>query len=447
MPADIITNAVASAVGSVALLLHPTDHHKPGGNTAPAIEATAEEASETLFGEWGGIRCCWEDHGFEFTVQYIAEGMANVSGGVKKGTAYNGLLNLAADVDLDKSIGWGGATFHSCLLVPHGKSPSDYIGDSFAASNLDADGELHLFELWLEQSLANDKLSIRVGQMAIDQEFAFTEQGVLFNNACFGWFPIAGNNVTAPVYPQGAPGVRLKINTCEKSYVQAAIVDGDIDPNGDNVHGTKVKFNEGALVIGEAGYNWSLGNKPGVAKLGGWYHTAHTDHVRKDDTGLSLADPGTSGTAESIKGNWGLYAAAEQVLWKENSDDKESAEGLGVFGRLGYAPSDRNALGFYAECGVTRTGLLPGRDDDVCGIAIAYGRVSSDTRGFVEDDNFFNATGAAVPDYEMVIEAEYQINVRPGLVVQPGVQFVIHPGGSSDTQNATVIGLRTIIDF
>ena len=446
MPADIITNAVASTVGSVALLLHPGDHPQQPTNE-PKLEAPADEVCETLFGEWGGFKSSMNDHGLDLSVQYISEGMANINGGVKKGTAYNGLLGVIAEADLDKAIGWSGATFHTHLLVPHGKSPSDYIGDAFAASNLDADGELHLFELWLEQSLLEDKLNIRLGQMAVDQEFAFTEQGALFNNAAFGWFPIAGNNVTAPVYPQGAPGVRVRLNTCEQSYLQFAVVDGDIDPNGDNVHGTKVKFNEGALILGEAGYNWDNDGKAGAAKLGAWYHTAHADHVRTDDTGLSLADPGTSGTPESIKGNWGIYAGAEQVLWKENCEEKDCAQGLGVFSRVGYAPSDRNFLGFYAEGGVTRTGLLPGRDDDVCGIAIAYGRVSSETRGLTEDDNFFNATGAAVPDHEMVIEAEYQINVRPGFVLQPGVQFVIHPGGSSDTKDATVVSLRAVLDF
>jgi porin len=442
MPADIITNAVASTVGSLALLLNPTEHKSEAETSTN--EASAE-ASETLLGNWGGKRDAWSDHGYDFTIQYIGEGMANTSGGNKRGIVYNGLLNVAADVNLDKAAGWKGATFHTGLLLPHGRSITDnYVGDSYVASNLDADGELHLFELWLEQSFAEDKFSVRLGQMAVDQEFAFTEQGALFNSSAFGWFPIFG--ATAPVYPQGAPGVRLKWNTCEQSYLQFAVVDGDIDPNADNTHGVKTKFNEGALILGEAGYNWDNNGKAGSVKLGAWYHTAHTDHVRTDDTGLSLADPLTSGTPESIKGNWGLYAAAEQVLWKE-SDDKDSEQGLGVFGRVGYEPSDRNFLGFYAEGGVTRTGLLPGRDDDVSGIGIAYGRVSSDTRGFVEDDKFFNATGSAVPDHEMVIEAEYQINVRPGLVVQPGVQFIVHPGGSSATKDATIIGLRTIIDF
>ena len=278
MPADIITNAVVSTVGSIALLLNPTER-KPAEATTNAPEA---KPAGTLLGNWGGARDVWSDHGFDFTVQYIGEVMANTSGGIKRGTVYNGLLNVAADVNLDKAVGWGGATFHTGFLLPHGRSLSThYSGDSFAASNLDADGELHLFELWLEQSFADDLFSIRAGQLAIDQEFGFTEQGALFNNSAFGWFPIVG--ATAPVYPQGAPGVRLRLNTCEQSYLQFAVVDGDIDPNCDNVHGAKVKFNEGALVIAEAGYNWSHNNKPGMVKLGGWYHTAHTDHVRTDN--------------------------------------------------------------------------------------------------------------------------------------------------------------------
>ncbi len=444
MPADIITNAVASSVGSIALLLNPTElRHDAESSGTNAPEA---EASDKLFGEWGGFRSIWSDHGFDFTVQYIGEGMANTSGGIKRGQVYNGLLNMAADLNLDKSFGWKSATLHTGVLLPHGRSLSTYYsGDSFVASNLDADGELHLFELWLEQNFAEDKFSVRVGQMAVDQEFAFTEQGALFNNSAFGWFPIVG--ATAPVYPQGAPGVRIKLNTWEQSYLQFAVVDGDIDPSGDNVHGTKVKFNEGALVLGEGGYNWNHNNKPGSIKIGAWYHTAHTDHVRTDDTGLSLADPLTSGAPESIKGNWGVYAAAEQVIWKENSDDKDSKQGVGVFGRTGYEPSDRNFLSFYAEAGVTRTGLLSGRDYDVCGLGIAYGRVSSDTRGLVKDDNFFNAGGAAVPDHEIVIEVEYQFKLRPGFVIQPGIQFIKHPSGSADIKDSTVIGLRTIIDF
>lgn len=450
MPMDIATNS-AAALGSLALLLNPPAE-PPATGIAPA---PASEPATTLLGDWGGLRSKASDQGFEFTVQYIAEGAGNVSGGVDQGAVYNGLLNLAADVDFEKLAGWNGAIFHAAMLYPHGRSLTEhYVNDLFTLSNLDASDDVHLFELWLEQSLFDGKFSARVGQMAVDQEFAFTEQGALFANAAFGWFPIAGNNVTAPVYPQGAPGVRLKWQPTEQSFLQFAVTDGDVNPtdaagNETNPHGVEFRFDEGAFLIGEAGYQWTFAEetKPGMVKFGGWYHTEDSASMRWDDTGLSLADPLTSGNPATLGGNWGIYVAAEQVLWKEDPADQESAQGLGIFGRAGYAPADRNTLGLYLEGGVTRTGLLPGRDDDVCGLGVAYGRLSQEVRGLGSDANFYNGTTDPLPDYELVIEAEYQIQIRPGLAVQPGVQYIIHPGGSAAIDDALVFSLRAVLDF
>lgn len=450
MPLEIITNSV-SAYGSLALLLHPTVEPLPAevrSNAAP------EAVAENLLGDWAGVRKKLSASGFDFTVQYIGEVAGNVSGGVRRGTVYNGLVNLASDVDFDKLAGWRGGAFHAAMLYPHGNSLTEkYAGDLFTVSNLDASDDVHLFELWLEQKFFGDQLSLRFGQMAVDQEFAFTDQGALFASAAFGWFPIAGNNVVAPVYPQGAPGVRLRWQASESAYLQFAVTDGDINPvdaagHETNPHGVKVRFDEGAFLIGEAGYSWNLAEtKPGMVKLGGWYHTARTAQMRWDDTGLSLADPLSSGTAATRGCNWGLYVAAEQVLWKENPEAKESLQGLSVFCRAGHAPSDRNTLGLYLEGGVTRTGWLPGRDNDVCGVGIAYGQLSCPVRDLSADANFFYATADPLPDYELVIEAEYQIQIRPGCAVQPGLQYIIHPGGSRAIANALVLSLRTILDF
>lgn len=450
MPIDIATNS-AAALGSLAFLLSPPAEPPPTG----IVPSAAPEVTARLSGDWGGWRSRASDRGFAFTVQYIAEGAGNVSGGGDQGAVYNGLVNLAADVNFEKLTGWEGGTFHVAMLYPHGRSLTEhYVHDLFTLSNLDASDDVHLFELWVEQNLFAGTLSARLGQMAVDQEFAFTEQGALFANSAFGWFPIAGNNVTAPVYPQGAPGVRLKWQPTEQSFLQFAITDGDVNPtdaagNETNPHGVEFRFDEGAFMIGEAGYAWMLANKtkPGMVKFGGWYHTADAPSLRWDDTGLSLADPLSSGNPATYSGNWGVYLAAEQVLWKEDPADQESTQGLGVFGRAGYAPADRNPLGLYLEGGVTRTGFLPGRDDDVCGLGIAYGQLSRAAQDLGADANYFNATTDPVPDYELVIEAEYQIQLRPGLAVQPGLQYIIHPGGSAAIDDALVISLRTVLDF
>jgi porin len=451
MPIDLITNAVTS-LGSLALLVSPqreTTAEISAATNAPA----ASVASDKLLGDWGGRRTRWSDAGYDFTIQYLGEGTGNVSGGRRRGAVYNGLLNVGAHVDLEKAAGWSGASFHTTMLFPHGRSLTDhYVGDLYRLSNLDATDNVHLFELWLEQNFAGGKYSLRAGQLAVDQEFACTEQGALFGSAAFGWFPIVG--AAAPVYPQGAPGARFAWRPSDKIFWQAAVVDGDVNPTAasgreSNPHGLKVKLDEGALILTEAGINWSLAQntRPGSFKLGGWYHTDKRDDVRLDAAGLSLADPLSTGTPKAHAGNWGIYLAAEQIVWRENPADKNDSQGLGVFSRLGYAPPDRNLLEYYAEFGATRTGWLPHRDDDVCGLAVAFGRMGGDTGDLVRDQNKFNATRAPLPDYELVIEAAYQVKVHPGLAVQPSVQYIAHPGGSAAVADALVLGLRAIIDF
>jgi porin len=58
-----------------------------------------------------------------------------------------------------------------------------------------------------------------------------------------------------------------------------------------------------------------------------------------------------------------------------------------------------------------------------------------------------NLSPGALPDYEMAIEATYQINLAPWWSLQPDFQYIIHPGGSRAIDDAIVIGLRTKISF
>jgi porin len=71
---------------------------------------------DTLTGDWGGLRTTLADKGITFTASYIGEVFANVQGGMKRGTTYDGLFLPQIDVDMDKLVGWQGATFKfQCL--------------------------------------------------------------------------------------------------------------------------------------------------------------------------------------------------------------------------------------------------------------------------------------------------------------------------------------------
>src|SRR5439155_9644854 len=80
-----------------------TDDDKPADPDTG--ESTVEE--KTL----GILPNPLEKYGVKFAATYIGEMLGNVSGGLKQGTIYEGRLNLAVDVDLQKLAGLNQLTF------------------------------------------------------------------------------------------------------------------------------------------------------------------------------------------------------------------------------------------------------------------------------------------------------------------------------------------------
>jgi len=449
-------NALAGLV-SVAIPAGAQSVQATRTNTATADLPTtsAAPASEHLIPDWRGYRARWSDHGFDYSVTYIGEVLGNVSGGLKPGVIYEGLLKVQLDFDTEKLGGWKSGAFHVSALYPHGEGLSQhYLGDLFTLSNIDADDSLRLFEFWYEQQIVPGRLSLRLGQLGADEEFASTESGAAFINGTVGWPAVIAANAHTPAYPVGTPGARLAINLGQGWALQTAVYNGDPCAEDSaskalNAHGVSWSFRD-AFFIAELKRAWNHQETetglPGQAKFGGWYHTGEFDHQRLDDTARSLGDPASTGHPLQIQGDWGLYLTAEQQLWRKSAAGSKSKQGLGLFTRLGASPGDRNPLAYYAEGGVTYTGLVPGREEDVCGVAVVHGHMSQDARRLAEECNRRSATADPLPDYEMVVEATYRVAVRPGLKIQPVAACVIHPGGAPG-HNALVIGLRTSLDL
>jgi carbohydrate-selective porin OprB len=47
----------------------------------------------------------------------------------------------------------------------------------------------------------------------------------------------------------------------------------------------------------------------------------------------------------------------------------------------------------------------------------------------------------------MTLEWTYGWTVKPGLLVQPDLQYLINPGGNNAIPNALAIGLNVVFDF
>lgn len=111
-----------------------------------------------------------------------------------------------------------------------------------------------------------------------------------------------------------------------------------------------------------------------------------------------------------------------------------SVQGLSGFLSLSYAPPERNKIDRMAVAGLSYRGLVPGRESDVAAFNVAYGHFS---REMAKRDR---ALGNPTKDLELVLELNYRIAIAPWLFVQPDIQGIIHPGGSSDIDDAVVIG-------
>jgi porin len=301
-----------------------------------------------------------------------------------------------------------------------------------------------------------------VGQLAADSEFAISEYGGLFLNGTFGWPGGLAANAATPAYAVATPGFRLRTDPLPQLYFQAAVFDGNpdsfrTDGSPMNNNGTHVNFNEeeGLFSVYELGYKLNQQEKdqglPGTYKMGGWWHSDIVGDPRFDSAKVALAFPLT-GEAKAHDGIWGVYGIVDQMVWREPK--QEGDQGLGLFYRVMGSPGDRSTLEFYTDGGLNYKGLIPGRDDDLFGIGVAYGQMGGGFRGAQRDLNWANAlTGWAsgpnprLPHDEMVIETTYQIQLTPWCYLQPDFQYIIHPGGSAQLPDAVVIGMRTGLVF
>jgi porin len=432
---------------------------------APSAQAADKPNSiweqETLTGDWGGARTALKQRGVDITLDYIGETFHVLSGGLFKRPSYEGRAEFSVDTDLQKLVGWAGAATHVTVFDIHnsGHHVAEHIGSIADPSNIDAVPTTRLFTAWFEQSFGT-RFSVRIGQLAGDDEFITSETAGGLINGTFGWAGILAANMTngGPAYPLATPGVRVKVKPTDQLSVLAAVFSGDPagpncndDPQRCNAHGTTFSFYGGALWMGEAQYALDAGGLAGVYKLGGWYATTNfaNQHFGIDPTGavLTLADPSMP---EPLfhRGDWGIYGVADQTVWRG------PASSLNLFVRGGASPSDRNLISYYVDGGAGIKGLLPGRAGDVLTFGVAYARISRDTVALDQDMLAIAGPPYAIRDAEIVVEASYAAQIAPWWIVQPDIQYIVRPNGGQNPDDPTLThghafvgGIRSTIKF
>jgi porin len=440
--------AILAMSVSLPCMSHAADE-KPAANTS------IKKSPREILADWG----------VQFNATYIAEVFGNASGGMRRGSIYTGRLDLGADADLEKIVGWTGAKFHANMYQIHGQGLSrDYIGNLMLVSGVEALPATRLYELWIEQSLFDGRLLVKVGQQASDVEFIDSKYDDIFTNSALGWPGITGINLLSggPSPPLAVPGVRIKAQLSDSIAAYAAIFDGDAAPPGPddpqikNRNGLLFRVNDPPWIIGQLKYGFQLGESklPGTITGGAWKHLGEFNDQRYAIGGLAQADPTSSGEPQKLRGNQGIFGVYEQMLARAAPG---SDKGIGFFVRTSVSPSDRNLISFYLDGGFQFGGFNEARPNDRFGIAMTYARISDAARAADRDVQAFTGAPFPVRDFEVVFEMTYLAEIQAGWTVQPVFQYVFHPGGGIPDPNdptqtrrikdAAVFGLRSTFSY
>lgn len=416
-----------------------------------------------MLGTWGGLRTDLAQHGVNFEFFYAGSVPDNLAGGLKTGAVYQGIVLSTVDLDSEKLLGYEGGTLHASGLWIDGAGSfsGKYSGDYNRVNLLDFGHFLRLGELSYQQKFLDDKLSLRVGELSVDSDFCVAEyytsfcQFSLINQTWF--YPsFASNPFDVPGFPTtshglattplATPGAVVSWNPSRCVGLQAGLYDGSPDTT---YTGTRFDINQrnGALGYLELALrHHPATNDPapgGTLKLGGFYHSSQFTDAHDGVFYAAGLDP----APREHTGDYGLYVLAEQQLWLSHGKADPAQRGLVGFARALGGPPDRGLTDLELDAGLVARGPLPSREWDSLAVAASYLQFSRGIRHAQQELDQL-APGSVVPvDYEGVLEVSYKAQLTAWWTLQPDIQYVVHPGGSAGTPNATVFILQTCLRF
>lgn len=349
------------------------------------------------------------------SAEYVADATV-VAQGPRTGTRYTDLLDVAADLSLEQTLGW-----HGARLVLHGQAmaggePNKLAGTLQGINNSEVtDNRARLFEAYVEQAFAGPLPgSLRLGFSDLNAEFYANEPAGLLIAPAFGiGSELSATGPNGPsIFPSTALGARLRVEPGHGIYVQAAALDAKAGVPGD-AGGVPPLFRNGLLLISEAGI--ASGDGPRVA-IGAWRYTHRQDDLVRTD---AAGDPLRRRAA-------GAYLLTEAPL------------GKGVTGFLRAGLSDGRTSPYKGgwQAGFLATGVFPGRPDGQLSFGMDQGLLGHAFRSGMR------AAGEPLRHAETGFELTYADTLAPWLTVQPDVQYVRTTARTAGSRDAVVLTLR-----
>jgi porin len=410
---------------------------------APQAGFAADNAY--LLGDWNGARTRLADEGVTFNLGYTSEIAHNTSGGSDNLTRYSDQWLLGAELDLQKLWGWQDGKFTVSITDRNGRDlgTDARLGTFQQVQEVYGRGQTwRLTNFYLSQALMHGRLQLKVGRMGIGGDFAAFSCD--FQNLTFcGAQP--GNLVGSywANWPVSVWAGVAKLNLAPESYLQLGVyqVNPSYVSDSYNVHrGLVPNFpggTTGALIPLEYGYVPTQGfhGLPGSYKIGAWYNTSDAADLMLDQNRAPLGS--TSVGALQRDGAYGAYINLQQQV-----TGVAGGQGATVFLNATQADKFTAATDAQVAAGVQYKGAFA-RPRDVIGVAVGT------THGNGRRANAQRIANSAIVNdgYEVAAEVYYGWTPVPSVTIRPNLQFIKHPGGTGQNDDAVVVGLKTSIVF
>jgi porin len=398
-----------------------------------------------LTGDWGGVRTDWARHGVFIDVYSTSYYQSVTSGGLKTGGAFVQNTQASLNIDTGRAGLWSGGLLHLTLHSRFGDTPANtftagatvpqYTGLAFP-DPLRANDVLPA-QFFLTQSLTKE-VSVLLGKVAVvylpDQTLFGDSYKYYFANFNFNKSPIALNFFNAVSW--AALGVWAP-------SPQFVVYGGVLDPNSKADNFADHAFDTVNLYItsilsytveGLPGqfspaFNWS--NKPKL-NLELPFGPLTTLAATSQAVGALIGASPTDGLPANFKDqSWAAIANVSQYLYvmddattiAQKLKSGQPLRGIGIFGRVGYAPQATNPVTSYASVALVAHGLFNGREYDSFGAGFYYNKISNNLKTDIAQLTLGNASASD----ETGIEVFYDFAVTPAIRLIPGYQHIWHP--------------------
>ncbi len=401
-----------------------------GATSGGFADATAEKSpySDRLTGDWGGARTQLADAGVEVFAYYNSITASNVSGGNDRDTNFAGDLFAGLQFDLDQLLGWEDTTFTLTGINRHGSDITPSIGSQYSVMQLVGGQNTFLYNVTFEKLFADGDIAVKFGRMSATDDFVGSPfYSYSLNNAVNGQIRAVLFDGVMTSYPFPVWGGRVKAKLSEESSLQVGLFQLTEDMWDPEKHGLDMSITgtDGLSLFVQ--YDWT----PEIAGRPARFYVGLNQTFS-----FELDEFNSSDTTDNLTR---FFAHADYQVYRESAD---SDEGLSLFLTFAYNDQDEVAIiPVQSTFGAHYKGLLPGRPDDRTVFFMTYGGFSDAYSGGLVAD-----MGSPV-DYEMLFELGHRIQLTEYAYVQPDIQFIKHPGGTGDIDDAVVLGVQVGFSF